>query len=434
MRLTNVARMSLPPGRLLSLGFEAEPAAGQDLPVSFDQQRHVGEGQRPGSWMGGAVRIPSTGAEDLAAAWAAAVARHGTLQTAFRRDGSGDLRLEPLSLRPGRWQEHPRPEGTPVRQVLRAVLDETCAPFERPAHRLAVVVPDEAQDDPRPVAVIAADHSHLDMWSLLVLVRDLHACLDDVRAGRTPGAGLPPAPSFAEHTAMLAARPAAPAQVHRRWERILDAEGGVMPRFPLPLGDLDRPLAETVTVRDVLTAGEVVRLARTAAEAGTRSIALAFSAMTRATLDLTGRPLRAVFPVHSRHEDRWHDSVGWFITNSVLECDDADPAACLAAVRSAIDLGSHPLGPILAPYGGMPVAPGMFAISWLDTRRLPVRIPPGLELQYVSAAIRTDGVMAWFILNDAGLHLRCRFPATPQAQTSVRTWLDAVEKGLRALV
>jgi hypothetical protein len=60
-----------------------------------------------------------------------------------------------------------------------------------------------------------------------------------------------------------------------------------------------------------------------------------------------------VFPVHSRYEERWHDSVGWFVTNAVLESADPDPdtAACAAVVREAIRLGSWPLAQIMAPLG-----------------------------------------------------------------------------------
>ena len=78
--------------------------------------------------------------------------------------------------------------------------------------------------------------------------------------------------------------------------------------------------------------------------------------------------------------------------------------APIPTVSEAIRLGSHPLGPILAPHGGMRVPPRMFAVSWLDTRRLPVAVPEGLELQYVGAVMPTDGVMVWFIVNDAGVH------------------------------
>lgn len=86
----------------------------------------------------------------------------------------------------------------------------------------------------------------------------------------------------------------------------------------------------------------------------------------------------------------------------------------------------------MAPYGGMPERPGMFALSWLDKWRMPVTVSSDLELQYVGAVIRTDGVMVWFVANETGLHLRCRYPGTPPAHASVGVWLDAVGDGLRA--
>jgi GNAT superfamily N-acetyltransferase len=81
----------------------------------------------------------------------------------------------------------------------------------------------------------------------------------------------------------------------------------------------------------------------------------------------------------------------------------------------------------------MPEAPGMFAISWLDLRRLPVRVDAtGLEAQYVGAAVLTDGVMLWFVLDESGLHLRCRYPDTGEARRHVGGWLDALVDRLRA--
>ena len=157
------------------------------------------------------------------------------------------------------------------------------------------------------------------------------------------------------------------------------------------------------------------------------------SAMTAVTADLAGVPLRAVFPVHSRHDEGWHDAVGWFITNAVIESADPDLHACAGAVADAVELGSYPLADVLAAYGGMPEAPGMFALSWLDLRRLPVAIDRALEPQYVSAATRTDGVMVWFVLDDSGLHLRCRYPATPEARHSTGRWLDALTARLHHL-
>ena len=210
MRLTNVAQMDLGSGRLFSYGVRIAPERGRRLPVSYDQGRHVGDRQRPGSWMAFAFRLETPATHDeLAAAWDAVVARHGTLHSVFsRRDGgereapnpsdhmgvAAGLQLHDVAIQPGTWREHPVASGQATREVLREVLDEACAPFSQPSHCLCVVEPDPADDDQRQEIVIAADHAHLDMWSLVIIVRDLLACVDDLRAGRPLGAELPVAP------------------------------------------------------------------------------------------------------------------------------------------------------------------------------------------------------------------------------------------------
>ena len=426
MRLTNVAHLRLPFGRLLGydLGVEPQPRA---LPISFDQDRHVGQGDRAGSWMALSFRLP--GPRDLAdveAAWRAVLHRHGTLRSVFSPGPDGP-RLHAARLGEGRWVEHPIAPGQAVNDALREVLDATCTPYAAPAHRLCLL---ETADG--PTLVVGADHSHVDMWSMLVIARDLLAALDARRHGTEPFAGWPDAAPFAEHTAALRAGPRAPPEVRRRWAEVLEASGGVMPRFPMPLGEGAGPQRERVEVRDVLDVDDAAALGVAAAEAGVSTLGLVVSAMTEVTRVLADEPLRAVFPVHSRYDPTWHDSVGWFITNSVLTCDDPHPKAAAAAVKEAVSLGSWPLADVLAPWGGMPEAPGMFAISWLDLRRLPVRVDAkGLEAQYVGASILTDGVMLWFVLDESGLHLRCRYPDTDEARRNVGRWLDRLVAELR---
>ncbi len=432
MRLTNVTHMALPQGRLLGFRVDASVDETSSVPISFDQGRHVAQGQRPGSWMAMSARLPApVSRESLGRAWDAAIRRHGSLATTFSTGDDGTVTLHETRLGRGAWHEQPVTRTT--REALRDLLDVVCAPFERPSYRLCLVEPDAREADRRPAVIIASDHAHVDMWSLLVLVRDLTVCLDDLTHGRIPGADLPDAPEFAEHTRALLARPTAPADVVDRWAGVLAAEDGWMPRFPLPLGDAEPVPHGVYETRDVLDAAETEQFAAHAHARGVRMISLATSALTEVTARVAGRPFRVVFPVHSRYEPRWHDAVGWFITNAVLESTDPDPQACAAAVKEAIGLGSWPLAPIFAPYGGMPEGPGMFAMSWLDVRRLPVAVDPALEVQFVSAAIRTDGVMIWFVVNDAGMHLRCRYPDTPEAHRNVGRWLDLVEQRLREL-
>ncbi len=56
--------------------------------------------------------------------------------------------------------------------------------------------------------IIGADHAHVDMWSMLVIARDLLSALAAISSGVAPA--LDAAPEFAEHTA------ACPSPVPRR--------------------------------------------------------------------------------------------------------------------------------------------------------------------------------------------------------------------------
>lgn len=424
MRLTHVSYLSLPFGPLLSYELEVS-APGRPLPTSFDQQRHVRLGNRPGSWMALAFRLADpVDRMDLAAAWETVVQTHGTLRSVFVDEGDGVPSLHEVSFESGSWIEHEIAPGQSMNAALQTVLDASCRPHSRPAHRLCLV---ETADG--PALVVAADHAHVDMWSMLVITRDFLEALGEVRLGRSPAPK--EVPAFAEHTQALRDRPTAPAEIHRRWRQVIDAGGGGMPRFPLPLG-VTAAEPERVVVRDVLDSDGLAAFSDRARQSEVSTLALTISAMTSTTRELTGTALRAVFPVHSRSEERWHDSVGWFITNSVLESGDPDPTACAAAVRESLRLGSHPLAEIMAPWGGMPEVPGMLAVSWLDMRKLPVTIDTQvLDAQYISAGIQTDGVMLWFITDSAGIHLRCRFPDTPEARRNVGAWLDNLVARMR---
>lgn len=438
MRQTSIGAFPLPDGgRVASYAVQTPATNGPALPVSFDQGRHVSAGSRPGSWMAVAVTLPHPIDRGvLAEAWLRVITRHGTLRTAFSIGDDGRPQLHEIEVLPGSWVDHPAAPGQGPAAVVQSVLDTTCSPYERPSHRLVVVEANGEQ-----VVIIGADHAHVDAWSMLVLVRDLTTFLADLlpdswaTAGvipHLPETALLPVPSFAEHTAVLAAQPPAPEEVHREWAEILQRSGGVMPRFPLPLGDVSSPRPDVVEVVDILDADELAAYADRATTLGVRMLPLTVSVMTRVTRELSEQPLRVVMPVHSRSEPRWRDALGWFITNSVLESDSTDPAECAAAVKRAITLGSYALSPIMAPYGGMPTAPGMFALSWLDNRHLPVTLPPGLSPRQLSASMPTDGVMLWLLLNDDGMHVRCRYPDTPEARGSTDLWLSSVHDGIRA--
>ena len=171
MRLTNVAHLRLPFGRLLGYDVSVGPP-GRALPVSFDQGRHVAAGDRPGSWMALSFRLPGPlDRDDLATAWMSVIARHGTLRTVFLPAPDGPS-LREVDIGPGEWTSLPIRPGQAVNDALREVLDASCTPYSQPSHRLCLL-----ETAAGPTIVVAADHAHVDMWSMLVIARDLLAAL-----------------------------------------------------------------------------------------------------------------------------------------------------------------------------------------------------------------------------------------------------------------
>src|SRR4051794_35644966 len=135
MRLTHVSYLRLPFGSLLSFDLTAS-APGRSLPVSFDQGRHVGDGDRAGSWMALAFRLPHpVSRDDLSRAWRAVVETHGTLRTVFTPAADGTPTLHEVEVGEGEWNEHEVLPGEAMNDALRAVLDAGCTPYSRPAHR-----------------------------------------------------------------------------------------------------------------------------------------------------------------------------------------------------------------------------------------------------------------------------------------------------------
>ncbi|WP_372968192.1 hypothetical protein [Microbacterium sp.] len=130
-------------------------------------------------------RLPApTRRESIADAWLAVVARHGTLRSAFAPGADGEPLLHEIEIDGGSWVEHQVAPGQAVNDALRDVLDAACSPYRHPSHRLCVL-----ETAAGLTVVIAADHAHVDMWSMLVIARDLLSALDAGRTGadRCPG-------------------------------------------------------------------------------------------------------------------------------------------------------------------------------------------------------------------------------------------------------
>ncbi|MDO5634562.1 MAG: peptide synthetase [Micrococcus sp.] len=430
MRLTNVAHLRLPFGPLSSYAVTVgEP--GEAWELSADQARHIGEGPRAGSWMALAFTWPTpVDPQRLADAWQATVARHPTLRTVTDVDDDGATILRTVPVLGGQWTRHTVATGQSPQEAVREILDAACSPEQRPAHRLCTI---DTMDG--TTVVLGIDHSHVDMWSFMVILQELWTRLEtSPTTSSSPTADTAAAlsrlgeeaPGFEQHTRERRCLPHAAPATRQRWHAILDQHEGHFPVFPLPLGTQE-PVVERVVLRTVLGVEDSAALRERARARKVSALSLVVAAMTEATAMLSDRPFAALFPIHTRHAQRWHASVGWFTLNSLLAPASAAPEDAAAAIREAIALGQERVEDIEHADGGQLAVPGLFAVSWLDLRRLPVQVDThAVSAELISARIHTDGVMLWFISDASGLHLRCRFPDTAAARESVTRWLDEV--------
>ena len=216
-----------------------------------------GEGDRPGSWMAVAVRLPVAAGDDELVAAASSGGRSPSRDVAdgvlAQRDRRG--RAAPgASSGPGPVGDH-HSGGRATRDVLREVLDSTCRSYSVPSHRLCLVGAGARQS---PTAA-AQPWSSPPTTPTSTCGASSCSCatsspaLNDLGAGGAPASTpCPRSPSTRRRSrGCRRGRAGVPAAVGRRPR----GRGRGDALFPLPLGDVSAPRPEVVEVRDVLDAG-----------------------------------------------------------------------------------------------------------------------------------------------------------------------------------
>lgn len=406
MRVTTADRFAPAPGTFVEYRPESGPGSPSPVPPSFNQAVHLAGGGN--IWLAAVFDVP--GPVDharLAAAYRALIARHGTLRSSFR---PGPVRLRhPV---PGELRRLP---GVPV-TALPALLDERCAAFGHPSYLLGVI------DRPDTATVLCAfDHAHVDGYSIALVIDDLRRLYH--------GETLPPTGDFVDFCGEQARLEVVPDDPRLRGWRAFFGPGGVRPpEFPLDLGVAPGETApQAVELRMLLDRAGADAFDAWCRELGASPFAGALAALAHA-VHAGGGPdrLRLVFPMHTRHDERWRRAVGWFTTNVPAEIPALpDPAAATrgsgSAVRAAIPLGTLPLGAVLPHLGGLALRRAdIFMVSWIDYRTLPgAAHHDAIDARHISAVGRADDAQFWFSRTDSGLALRIRYPETATARATI---------------
>ena len=445
MRLLFLDQLAPEPGTLLewAVSTTAPPRPDRTPPTS-NQAIHL-SADAPTTWLAATFDVAGPIDEAaLQAAFEAWLPRHDALHCGFSATaaspavdlyGDNDFELTP---RPPQ-----RVESTDdLREVLGGRLDAACVPFTFPPYFLGAISRAE-----RSTVVCGFDHAVCDGWSITVAVTELdelyRAAHEEGPAGvaRVAG-GLPEAGSFLSYSVREAAAPTvAIGPSLRAWQDFLRAAGGDVPHFPIDLGVPAGALAPPGgDVRELLGAGAMTVLHRSARAKGFSVFAVLLSAVAHAAAKLDGRDhIDLIFPVHTRRQPRNHNTFGWLVANAPARIPVAADLVTTvpgadAAIRTGHRLAQVPAARVLAEMEGelRPRRRGVFSVSYTDYRYLPggSRGALGTVLPrnstHISRATPVDDVQLWFARTDDGLALRTRFPDTPIGRGVIEEFLGVL--------
>ncbi|GAA1982911.1 condensation domain-containing protein [Nocardiopsis rhodophaea] len=464
MRVTTLDRYDPAPGRVVEFVPSAATLAAADgtpaapVPPSLNQRFHLETERRqedgPRHWLACAFDLEAGAAVDpeaLRKAFVFWVRRHETLRSGFRPSPDGTA-IERFILPAEDFDLEARDGGAyattdALRNRLSHRLDEACRALSWPSYLFATVL------RPSGATVFCGfDHCNADAYSLAIAVRELGESYRAFASGTMPD--LPAVGSYVDYCAheqeAVGSPPDRDDPIVRRWAEFFAACGGTTPTFPLDLGLAPgerRP--QGTDTRHLLDGPSADEFERVCEETGGSLFSGVLAAAGLAAHRLgAGDELRLCVPMHTRHDERWTNAVGWFTTVApvTLDISGAIPAkeaggipcsdafatrvhAARAGFRAARDLAQRPVAHVLAALGEefTRTRDDVFMLSFVDYRPVPgSEHHAAANAHHLSAVTMADDAQFWVTRTHEGLFLRSRYPDDPVAENAVLSFADAL--------
>ncbi len=284
-------------------------------------------------------------------------------------------------------------------------------------------------------------HLCVDPMIVGVLFREIHLMYTAL-VGGAPPVTLPPAGSYADYcirqreelAALTADSPAV-----RGWTEFAARNGGTLPYFPLPLGDLSVPYAGKLVIATLMDERQTDRFEVACVAAGARFSGGVFGCAALIERQLTGEPsFSVVTTTDTRRTPTDLVTTGWFtglVPITVADTDAfADAARCAQdAFDSGIELAAVPFDRVLelAPREaglGRP-RPGNFVMSFLDASIAPLSAVANSDLNF---RVYDEGrvshqVSLWVTRLQTETTVSVLFPDNPVAGESVARYIEAMK-------
>lgn len=418
-----------------------------DVPASYQQEQHVrtyrshsANGLEMARLLIPAWNIP--GRCDIRAMTYvinAYLKRHDTYHSWFAFDADDRL-IRHTAGNPADIQFVATKHGEMNSAQWREHVLSTPSPLQWDCFRFGVI-----QRDDHFTFYASIDHVHADAMFMVALFVELHmnyaALVEGGAPLRLPEAGryLDYCTRQREYTKTLTLE----SPEVREWIDYLEAAGGSLPKFPLPLGDPDTPCTGDLITVTLMDAHDTDRFEAVCAQAGVRFIGGVFACAAIAERELTGvGTYRVITPTTTRSTPAEFMTTGWFtgIVPMAVPVEGMSFIDVALTAQSLFDDGMHmanvpiervlelaePLEGIRKPGAGVPM------LSYLDIGLPPLNPVVMGQWQAQNGTLYTDlgaanQIGMWVTRRDTGTTITVAYPDNPQARESVAQYVDLMK-------
>jgi len=284
-------------------------------------------------------------------------------------------------------------------------------------------------------------HLCVDPMIVGVLFREIHQMYTALVAGAAP-VELPVAGRYGDYCAeqrreLAALTPDSPAV--RGWIEFAGHNGGTLPYFPLPLGDLSVPYAGKLITETLMDEQQTARFEDACVAAGARFSGGVFGCAALTEHRLTGADrFSTVTTTDTRRTPTELMTTGWFtglvpVTVTATEVFE-DAARCAQeAFDAGIELATVPFDRVLElapPEAGLGrPRPGNFVMSFLDASIAPLSAVANSDLNF---RVYDEGrvshqVSMWVTRLQHETRVSLLFPDNPVASESIDRYITAMK-------
>lgn len=292
---------------------------------------------------------------------------------------------------------------------------------------------------------MSVDHVHVDATFMSLLFVEIHMMYAAVVAGEAP-IPLAEAGSYDDYCIrqrQFTSKLTVDSPQVREWIAFADRNGGTLPRFPLPLGDLSVPCEGDLATFELMDEKQSDRFEAACTAAGARFIGGVFACAAMAEHQLTGSATyHTITPTSTRTTAAEMMTTGWF-TGTVPVTVPVTPYSFTDTVRAAqesfdsnLRLGFVPFDRVLElaadEFGLRTPEPGVPMISYLDATVAP--LSPDIVAQWNLMGGRIYSEMGaakqigmWINRFGTGTSVTVAFPNNPVARESVAEYMAAMK-------